>query len=49
MLIQLYPFNSRKYSGFAFNSTGRKCSAAQLPPFIRHIIVPEMHQSTCFA
>jgi len=24
--------NARKYSGFAFYSTGRKCSAAQVPP-----------------
>jgi hypothetical protein len=41
--------NARKYSWFAFHSTERECSAAQVPPFIRHIIVPDMHQSTSFA
>ena len=35
--------NARKYSWFAFHSTGRKCSATQVPPFIRHIIMPDMH------
>ena len=30
-------------------SIGRMCSAAQVPPFIRQIIMPDMHQSTHFA
>ncbi len=29
--------------------TGRKCSAAQVPSFIRPIIMPDMHQSARFA
>jgi hypothetical protein len=43
-------FRARRLTqaGFAFYSTGRKCSAAQVSPFIRHIIVPDMHQSARF-
>ena len=46
----LYPLaNARKYSWFAFHSTGRKCSATQVPPFICHIVMPNMDQATRFA
>ena len=36
-------------SGFAFDSAGRECGAAQVPPFICHIIVSDMHKTTWLA
>jgi hypothetical protein len=48
--LHFVPVNcTRKKSGFAFDLTGRKFSATQAPPFIRHIIMPDMHQSARFA
>ena len=41
--------NARKHSGFGFYSTGGECSAAQVSPFICHIIMPNMYQAASFA
>jgi hypothetical protein len=41
--------NACKNTGFAFDSTGGESSAAQVPPLIRHIIMPDMDETADLA
>ena len=41
--------NASENRGFAFDSTGGECSAAQVPPLICHIIMPDMDEAADFA